>query len=190
MPVRHHDVGQQQCESESWCCSQTRKRLDAVGRLPEPGSRWRSSTARVKLRTGCSSSTSRMVSVPPRVRASRRRAVRFVWSPRLSGRKTWKVVPRPTSLSTSIQPRCCLTMPIDRGQAEARAFARLLGGEERLEDARQIFRRNAAAGVGDAQADVTSGPGVRYRGRLIRGETLFGGFNEQAARRGAWRRGR
>ena len=32
-------------------------------------------------------------------------------------------------------------------QTEAGALADFLGGEKRLEDARQIFRRNAAAGV-------------------------------------------
>ena len=44
---------------------------------------------------------------------------------------------------------------INRGQAQARAAAQFLGGEKRLEDAAQILRRNAAAGVAEGQADET-----------------------------------
>ncbi len=67
----------------------------------------------------------------------------------------------------------------DGGQAETGSFARLLRGEERLEDARQILRRNAGSSVRDAQADISSGPCIRYRTRLILSVTFFRGFNEE-----------
>src|ERR1017187_3527058 len=45
------------------------------------------------------------------------------------------------------------------GQAEAGAFAHVLGVEERFENSRLYFRRNAAAGVADAQPDEGAGAG-------------------------------
>jgi hypothetical protein len=45
-------------------------------------------------------------------------------------------------------------------QPEARSFADVLRRKERLEDARQIFRRDSAAGVADRQPDVRTGRGV------------------------------
>ena len=60
------------------------------------------------------------------------------------------------ALEPSAHPRCCLTMPKTVARPEARAFALVFRGEERLENARQVFRRNAATGVGDAQADIAS----------------------------------
>ena len=46
------------------------------------------------------------------------------------------------------------------GQPQAGAFADILGGEERFEDPRQNFRRDAAAGVAHTQADKRTGPGL------------------------------
>jgi hypothetical protein len=45
---------------------------------------------------------------------------------------------------------------VDLAQAEAGALAEALGGEERLEDVIDGFRRNSAAGVGDGDDDVLS----------------------------------
>ena len=43
--------------------------------------------------------------------------------------------------------------PLDDGQAEARALARRLGGEEGIENFAQDFRRDAAAGIVDLHHD-------------------------------------
>ena len=48
----------------------------------------------------------------------------------------------------------------NRGQSQAGAFADFLGGEERFENLRKIFRRDAAAGVAHAQADEGAGAGL------------------------------
>ena len=56
-------------------------------------------------------------------------------------------MPRFTSLVISIQPLMLLHDAMDGREAEPGAFADFLGREERLEDVRQPFRRNAAAGV-------------------------------------------
>ena len=74
-------------------------------------------------------------------------------------------------------------------QSEAGAFARLLRREKRLENVREMFRRDSAAGVVDAQADVAPWTGVRdQRGFLFR-EVLLTRFNQQpsAARHGVAR---
>ena len=47
---------------------------------------------------------------------------------------------------------------VNRGEAEASAFANFLGGEKRLKDARNVFRWDAASGVGFADADETPDP--------------------------------
>ncbi len=52
------------------------------------------------------------------------------------------------------------------GEAEAGAFALFFGGEERLEDFIDNFRRHAAAGIGDGQADVFPGHGLEAAGVL------------------------
>ena len=57
---------------------------------------------------------------------------------------------------------------IDRGQTEAGTLAHVFGREEWIEDARDNFRRDAAARVGDAQADKRplAGFGVTHRLRF------------------------
>ena len=50
---------------------------------------------------------------------------------------------------------------IDRRQPEAGALADFLGGEERLEDPRQMFRRNARAGVAHRQTNKLPGRASR-----------------------------
>ena len=52
------------------------------------------------------------------------------------------------------------------GEAEAGAFALFFGGEERLEDFIDNFRRHTAAGIGDGQADVFPGHGLEAAGVL------------------------
>ena len=77
---------------------------------------------------------------------------------------------------------------VNRGEAEAGAFAEFLGGEKRLENARDIFRRNAHAGVGVGEADKASRarvgelpdvPGIHFARVDADG---------QGAARAAWRR--
>jgi hypothetical protein len=49
---------------------------------------------------------------------------------------------------------------VDDGQAQAGALLRRLGGEERIEDAAYMLRRNAASIVGDIHAkDAIAAPG-------------------------------
>ena len=48
--------------------------------------------------------------------------------------------------------------PARDGQSESRAFADLLRGEERVEDVREVLRRNPRTGVRYAQTD--EGPAV------------------------------
>src|SRR5207245_1854874 len=52
---------------------------------------------------------------------------------------------------------------IDGSQTKAGAFAEFFGGEEGLKDARQMFGRNAGAGIRDGQADEVSGAGFGMR---------------------------
>ena len=69
----------------------------------------------------------------------------------------------------------------DGGQSQAGAFADAFGAEERLENVREDFRRDAAAGVAHAQADERTWPCLR---RLRTGEFVEindGSFNDQAA---------
>ena len=48
----------------------------------------------------------------------------------------------------------------DGRQTETRAFASILGGEERFKDARKVFGGNAEAGVADGQAHERASPGA------------------------------
>ena len=57
-------------------------------------------------------------------------------------------MPRPTSDVDGDEAPGAAGEAVDLAQAEARALADLLGGEERLEHARQRLGRDAAAGVG------------------------------------------
>src|SRR5260370_15109426 len=50
---------------------------------------------------------------------------------------------------------------VTRGEAEAGSPLDALGGEKGLEDAGQIFRGYAAAGVGEGEADEAAGGGLR-----------------------------
>src|SRR5207302_3226740 len=43
---------------------------------------------------------------------------------------------------------------VNSRKAQAGSFARFLGGEKRLEDARTDFRRHASAGIADIEANV------------------------------------
>ena len=70
---------------------------------------------------------------------------------------------------------------VDGGQAEAGAFADLLGGEERFEDAVQRLLVHAAAGVGDAQADEPARPGFGLLLDIGRVDLDDGGGDEQLA---------
>ena len=55
-------------------------------------------------------------------------------------------------------------------QAEPRAFARLLGREERLEDVCQVLRRNSSARVLHRQAQPVAFPHARHRWAFDRGD--------------------
>src|SRR5690606_15005434 len=54
---------------------------------------------------------------------------------------------RPVGVVGEDEPARLLDDAVNRGQAEAGALPLFLGGEERFEDLRQVFQRNAAAGV-------------------------------------------
>ena len=108
-----------------------------------------------------SSSASRMVSVPPR---GLRRAGAVSWERRqcASGRQEdlERLAPWPGSAVHLDPAPVLLDDAKDGGQAQPRAFAGFLGGEERFKDARQHVRRNSAAGVADAQTDIPARRGV------------------------------
>src|SRR5581483_2937474 len=59
-----------------------------------------------------------------------------------------------------------LDNPIDRGEAKAGAFANFLGGEERLEDAREILRFDTAPRVDDTEAGEAAGPSGGMPGKV------------------------
>ena len=64
----------------------------------------------------------------------------------------------------------------DHRQPQAGALARRLGGEERVEDARQVLRGDADAGVGHAQADEVPGPRFDPALRVVVGDRPFAGL--------------
>ena len=67
---------------------------------------------------------------------------------------TVNVLPSPSTLSTRTVPPCSFDQLVDERQADAgalvRAAAAVLHPVEALEHPRQLFRRNADAGVADA----------------------------------------
>ena len=66
----------------------------------------------------------------------------------LAGKKTSKVLPQP-GLAADFNPAMMLfDDAVGRGQAQAGAFADILGGEERLENAFERALVHAHAGVG------------------------------------------
>ncbi len=89
-----------------------------------------------------------MVSVPPRTACSA-----GGWSARLRaastlrGRNTLKAVPLPGSLSTSIHPWCCLTMPYTVARPRPVPFPTSLVVKNGSKMRRRVLRRNAAAGI-------------------------------------------
>ena len=73
-----------------------------------------------------------------------------------------------------------------RSEAQPRAFAHFLGGEEWLEDAREMFRGNARAGVADREHDSGSCAALRVGLRGLGGDCHEScGESEGAA---AWHR--
>ena len=67
------------------------------------------------------------------------------------GSSSVTIVPTPTSLSIVTLTAGLLREAVDLRQAQARALADVLGGEERLEHARQHLGRHSAARVGDGE---------------------------------------
>ena len=55
---------------------------------------------------------------------------------------------------------------VNSRQAQARPLPYFLSSKERLEDPVQVFRRNAAAGVGDAQTAVVADTRLRVFRRV------------------------
>jgi len=70
---------------------------------------------------------------------------------------------------------------IDGGQPQPRAFPHALGGKERIKDAPQILRRDAAAIIRDAQAHKPAGSRLRVRPPRRRLHFEFRDFNGQQA---------
>lgn len=92
----------------------------------------------MSLRRWTSSSVNRIVSVPcgssPAFGLAGEGA-----SCSVAGRKAWKLVPLPGG---ALDPHAAVVLPYDAkdgGQPEARAFARLLGGEERFKDMGKVL---------------------------------------------------
>ena len=85
-------------------------------------------------------------------RSCRRPAASDGWACR--GSRRWNVVPRPT-LRVDLDPSPVpLHDAVHDGQAEPHAALRFLGREERLENLRQHFGRNAHARVADVDPDL------------------------------------
>ena len=102
------------------------------------------------LRTSGSSSTTRMVAVRASLGMAASGSPSCAMGSDDRGRKIETCVPRPTSLAIETEPPDCLREAVDLAQAETGPLADLLGGEERLVDARQRLRRHAATAVRDA----------------------------------------
>ena len=101
------------------------------------------------------------------------------------------VVPSPRWLLTLMLPLVLLDDAVDGRQAQAGALARLLGGEERLEDVLLDLRRHAAAGVAHGQAARRARPaGPGASARTASSSVDGGGLDRQPCRRSASRRGR
>ena len=120
-------------------------------------------------RTGSSSSTNRIVSVPPRNLASAGAAAAFC-SRRGDGRQEDFEDRALAEAAGDLDPALVLLDDaIDRRQPEPGALANFLGGEERLEYARQMFRRDARARVAYRQTNKLPRPrfaiGLRVRPR-------------------------
>ena len=99
-------------------------------------------------RTAGSSSTTRMVSSPPRNSAASSAGAGAAGAS-LTGRKIFKVGAL-ADLARDFDPAVVLRDDaVNRGEAEAGAFADFLGGEERLEDVAERLGVHAAAGVGE-----------------------------------------
>ncbi len=74
-----------------------------------------------------------------------------------------------------------LCKAVHHAQAEAGAFADLLGGEERLEGAGGHFRSHAAAGVRHGNHDIVAGPGVAVLLRIGLVERCIADLDRQLA---------
>ncbi|MNP29268.1 hypothetical protein D3C76_1222860 [compost metagenome] len=72
---------------------------------------------------------------------------------------------------------------IDHRQPQARTLAHRLGGEERIEGARQHLRWHAAAVIADAQGQVVTGGQVQVRGDLVVSLQMTGFDGDPAAGR-------
>ncbi len=141
-----------------------------------------SSTSHTSMRTVASSSTTSTVSpwaelAPPWPWAPPRpppRPRRYAWADRAHG--------GPLAL-LRIDPHLPARLPgeaVDHRQAQPGAHAEGLGGEERIERARDHFGRHAGSGVGHAQRDILSGRQVPVPGRPLV-EPFVGGLDGQPA---------
>ena len=70
---------------------------------------------------------------------------------------------------------------VDGGEAQAGAFADILGGEEGLEDAIEGGRVHSGSGVGDGEHGVAAGLGMLVSRKVDLIERNFSGFDDEAA---------
>ena len=144
---------------------------------------------RVSRRTGSWSSTTRIVSAPPRVAAARAgpgASASTVASTR--GRYTLKTVPRPDSLSSETYPSLCLTMPYTVDSPEARSLCPVsLVVKNGSKMWARVVGVHPESGVAHRQHDV--GAWGRDLVRRVPGADLdIRRLDRRASRRRAWHR--
>ena len=92
-------------------------------------------------------------------------------------------VPRRIDVVMEAAPPDCLRKTVDLTQAKTGALTGLLGGEERFEDPRQYFRRDAGSGIGDADGDEFAAQAL-FRAAAAHQDRLGGDGKRAAGRHG------
>ena len=93
----------------------------------------------------------------------------------------WKLVPLPDFAVHGDEAAGLLDDAVDGGQAQARALAHRLGGEEGIEDLALDLLGHADAGIGHFDADIVAGRHDRGAQRRRLGHRLVGGLDGDGA---------